>query len=114
MILFALFNKIRIISDYSMSSPIDKKTLEHLAELARIELGDHEEEKLLKDLTKILDHFEELKQVDTTNVEPLAGGSLTKNVFREDTERENTNQGAGVLSFPEHSNDHLKIPAVFE
>ena len=97
-----------------MSSPIDKKTLKHLTELARIELSSNEEEKLLKDLTKILDHFEELKEVDTTNVAPLAGGSDLKNVFREDAERENTLQGEGVDGFPEHKDGFLKIPPVFE
>ncbi len=45
-----------------MASPIDKKTLEHLAELARIKLDGRQEEKLLHDLGKILDHFEELKE----------------------------------------------------
>ncbi|MEK7163052.1 MAG: Asp-tRNA(Asn)/Glu-tRNA(Gln) amidotransferase subunit GatC [Patescibacteria group bacterium] len=92
---------------------IDKKTLEHLAELGRIEIGDKrqaisdKEEKLLKDLQKILGHFEELKEVDTENinpvrsqtpsvsadaqahrtsngVEPMGGGAELKNVFRED------------------------------
>ena len=97
-----------------MSSPIDKKVLEHLAELARIELDPEQEAKLLKDLVKILDYFEELKEVNTSRVEPLAGGSELKNIFREDTERENTLQGAGTESFPEHKDGFLKIPPVFE
>lgn len=97
-----------------MPSLINKKTLEYLANLARIELDPREEEKLLKDLQKILDYFEELKTLDTKNVEPLTGGTRLKNVFRDDGERENTNHGAGVEAFPETHDGFLKIPPVFE
>lgn len=97
-----------------MSTPITKKTIEHLAELARIELTAHEEEKFLKDLQKILDYFEELKQLDTKDVVPMSGGTQLKNAFRDDTERENTNRGDGVDAFPETQDGFLKIPPVFE
>lgn len=93
---------------------IDKKTLEHLAKLARIELNPREEEKLLIDLEGILGHFEELKKLDTSKVAPLTGGSDLKNVFREDDERESTNRKAGVGQFPETHDGFLKVPPVFE
>jgi aspartyl-tRNA(Asn)/glutamyl-tRNA(Gln) amidotransferase subunit C len=96
-----------------MPSPIDKKTLEHLAKLARIELSEHEEEKLLRDLSAILDHFEELKTVDTAQVAPMAGGTGLVNTFREDTARESTNRGKGADAFPESEDGALKIPPVF-
>ena len=101
-----------------MSSSIGKKELEHLARLARIEIAPGEEEKLLKDLGNILDHFKELETLDTTNVSPMAGGSDLINSFREDLVenggRENTNRGAGVDAFPESKDGYLKVPPVFE
>jgi aspartyl-tRNA(Asn)/glutamyl-tRNA(Gln) amidotransferase subunit C len=97
-----------------MASPINKTALAHLAKLARIELDSREEEKLLKDLTEILDYFKELEALDTTNVVPMAGGTDLKNIFREDTERENTDRGAGAGSFPEIKDGFLKVPSVFE
>ena len=97
-----------------MASPITKHTLEHLAKLARIELNSEEEEKLLKDLTEILEYFTELQKVDTSGVAPMSGGTDIRNAFREDAERENTNQGAGIDAFPEKENGYLKIPPVFE
>ncbi|MBI2623720.1 MAG: Asp-tRNA(Asn)/Glu-tRNA(Gln) amidotransferase subunit GatC [Candidatus Liptonbacteria bacterium] len=93
---------------------LTKKDLEHLAELARIELAPKEEEKLLKDLDAILAHFESLKELDTTNVAPCTGGTMLMNVFREDKERENTNQKAGTENFPEEQDGYLKVPPVFE
>lgn len=97
-----------------MASSLNKRDLEHLAKLARIELDPKEEEKLLKDLGNILDHFKELQELDTTNVAPMPGGTELKNIFREDTERENTNRGEGIDAFPEKSDGFLKIPPVFE
>jgi len=97
-----------------MSSSINKHDLEHLAKLARIDLDPKEEEKLLKDLSNILEHFKVLQELPTDDVAPMAGGTDLKNVFREDTAHENTNQGAGVEAFPETKDGFLKIPPVFE
>jgi aspartyl-tRNA(Asn)/glutamyl-tRNA(Gln) amidotransferase subunit C len=97
-----------------MSSVITKHELEHLAKLARIELGPGEEEKLIKDLGNILDHFKELQALDTSAVVPMTGGTELRNVFREDGAPEDTNRGAGVEAFPESKNGFLKIPPVFE
>jgi aspartyl-tRNA(Asn)/glutamyl-tRNA(Gln) amidotransferase subunit C len=96
-----------------MSSSIDKKELEHLAELARMELDPGEEEKLIADLGSILEHFKELQGLDTTNVTPMTGGTDLTNVLRDDNERENTNRGAGTDAFPESKNGFLKVPPVF-
>lgn len=97
-----------------MASALSKHDLEHLAELARIELDPKEEEKLLADLGKILDHFKELQELDTANVPPMAGGTDLTSVFRDDGERENTNRGEGVEAFPEKKDGYLKVPPVFE
>jgi aspartyl-tRNA(Asn)/glutamyl-tRNA(Gln) amidotransferase subunit C len=96
-----------------MSSIINKESLIHLTKLARIELTPAEEEKLLDDLQKILDHFEELKRLDTSLIEPMKGGSSLKNVLRDDESRENTNQSEGVKQFPENWDKFLKVPPVF-
>ncbi len=96
-----------------MPSPINKKILKYLADLARLELSPREEERLLKDLQGILGHFEELQRLDTTEVAPMTGGTSLKNVFREDEERKNKYAGAGVEAFPEKEGGFLKTPPVF-
>ena len=95
-----------------MPSPIDKKTLEHLARLARLELQPEEEEALLKDLQSILNYFEELKALDTSSIHPMSGGTKLTNVFRED-ELSLTNREKGVEGFPEKEEELLKVPPVF-
>ncbi len=93
---------------------INKKSLEHLADLARLELAEMESEKFQKDLGNILNYFEELNAVDTSNVAPMTGGTSLKNVFRED---------GGMVpfddvdklknAFPESEHGRLKIPPIF-
>ena len=93
---------------------ISKKELEHLADLARIELHAHEEEKLLKDLEEILAHFEELKEVNTENVAPVAGGTELQNIFREDEVREDRLKPDEARdAFPETEEEYVKVPPVF-
>ena len=94
-------------------SVITKHTLDHLAKLARIELGEKEEEKLLADLQKIVEYFSELQSLDTSGIAPMSGGTTLENSFREDTERENTQQGKGTDAFPKTQGGYLKIPPVF-
>lgn len=94
---------------------INKKSLKHLADLSRLELTAHEEDKFVGDLEKILKHFEELQAVNTENVVPMTGGTELKNVFREDGEPKNSLSADRVVeSFPEKENHWLKVPAVFE
>ena len=97
---------------------ITKKSLDHLAELARLELTAEESKKYLKDLKKILDYFDELKEVNTDKVNPLTGSTELKNIFREDVvdfgqRSETVNvEGRIIDSFPETEKGYLKVPRV--
>jgi len=97
---------------------INKKTLEYLAELGKIRVDHRSEEKLIKDLGSILKYFEELKEVDTDGVEPLAGGTIRENVLREDEIEKNKNYEKTrekiKKAFPEEKEGFLKVPPVFE
>lgn len=97
-----------------MSFPITKKTLEHLAYLARIKLTPGEEKKLLGDLQKILDYFQELQELPVAASRDIPNTAYVKNVFRQDESRENTNHRQGTEAFPEEKDGFLKVPEVFE
>lgn len=105
---------------------LTKKDLENLEALARIEVSEKEKKKLLKDLEKILAHFEELKEVIAEGPGgQVSGGTFSKNVFRQDAdlrarlpapERSDGGQGqdpALTEQFPEKEKGFLKIPPVF-
>lgn len=78
-----------------------------------MDLSEKEEEKFIGELAAILEHFEELKSLNTSNVEPMSGGTLNRNIFREDDSENSTNQGEGKNQFPDQKDGFLKIPNVF-
>lgn len=93
---------------------LTQKDLQHLAGLTRLELKESDEERLLNDLRKILEHFEELNELDTTGVEPMTGGTFNKNVFRDDSFGKNGLPAqTSIEAFPEVDGKFLKIPPVF-
>ena len=97
---------------------INKETLEYLAGLGKLRIDRRAEEKLLNDLQKILAYFEELKEVDTEGIEPMAGGTFDTNVFRGDESKIAKTLIADreklLRAFPEKTGDFLKVPPVFE
>ena len=95
---------------------INKKSLEHLADLARIELSENETEKFLKDLGNILNYFKELEGLDTKDVAPMTGGTSLKNVMRADMpfEKDRFDRPDKIMeAFPEKERRQLKVPPVF-
>ena len=57
---------------------IDQKTVEKMAHLSRLELSEQESEKMVGDLSKILNWMDQLKELDTTNVaSPIAAALAT-------------------------------------
>lgn len=101
---------------------INDDLLDHLFALSRIESerDPKKREKLKKDLSKILDYFKELESVDTTNIEPLFGGSFLTNVYRKDENQNLSPEEKArirencVNNFPVKEHGYLRVPPIFE
>lgn len=65
---------------------ITKKEIEHLAELARIDLSVKEQEKLVHDLEHILAYVDKLNQAETSGAEAISNIMGLKNGMRADEE----------------------------
>lgn len=63
---------------------IDKKTVEHIARLARLGLSGKEIFKYQRDLSKILGYIDKLKEVDISNIQPAYLLVKEKNIKRKD------------------------------
>lgn len=96
-----------------MEDIITREKLAHLKELAKVHFPEGQEEKMLRDLEKVIDYFEELKEVHTETVTPAAGGSFNTNVFRDDSEKKEFSDAHTVGQFPESHGDLLCMPPVF-
>jgi aspartyl-tRNA(Asn)/glutamyl-tRNA(Gln) amidotransferase subunit C len=63
---------------------LDKTTVVHIATLARIRLSEAELEPLADELSHILTWVEQLNEVDTTGVTPMASAAAASLPMRDD------------------------------
>ncbi len=63
------------------------KEIQHVAQLARIELKEKEREKFKKELSSVLDYVNQLNRVNTDGVTPLYQTTGLVNAFRSDEPR---------------------------
>lgn len=66
---------------------LTKGDIEHLAQLANLNLSQTEINTLLPQLAKILDYVGELNNIDTASVEPTSQTTGLENIFRTDETR---------------------------
>jgi aspartyl-tRNA(Asn)/glutamyl-tRNA(Gln) amidotransferase subunit C len=90
------------------------KDVEHIAKLARLQLTDEQKEKYRGQLSSILDHIAKLQELDTRDVPPTTGGSLTEMPLRADEARPGLATDVLLANAPETDGDQFKVPPVFE
>jgi len=86
----------------------------HIARLARLGLTENELDKFREQLSNILENFEVLQQVDTSNVPPTAQAIPLQNVFREDEVAASLSQSEVLANAPRREGDFFRVPAVLE
>src|SRR5260221_1841789 len=85
-----------------------------VAHLARLELTDAELEVMTRQLSAILDYVNQLQQVDTEGVEPLAHPLPMHNIFREDELARSLPVDAALANAPDRRGDFYAVPAVLD
>ena len=93
---------------------LSREEVIHIAALARMGLSEAEIEKAREQLANILENFEVLKEVDTTNVPPTAQSINLSNVMREDTPRESLAVEQVMANAPDREDDLFKLRPVLE
>ena len=91
---------------------ISKDDIKHLEELARVEFGDKETERLAKDLGGILGYVDQLKDADVSGVEEMTRSVNLKNIFRKDLNKQSELVAELRDAFPEKENNYLKVKAI--
>ena len=88
--------------------------VEHIAKLARLELGAEQKALYRQQLSNILEYIARLRQLDTASVPPTAGGGLTRMELRLDQTAPGLSTEALLKNAPDVEDDQFKIPPVFE
>jgi aspartyl-tRNA(Asn)/glutamyl-tRNA(Gln) amidotransferase subunit C len=88
-------------------SPVDPEAVRHVADLARVDLGEDEVEAFAAQFAEILEYFETLDEVPETESDPAL-----RNVMRGDEVREGLSQAEALRNAPETEEGQFKGPRV--
>lgn len=84
-----------------------------VAELARLELSDADLDTMAKQLSAIVNYIDQLQQVNTDGVEPLAHALDLHDVFREDVPGQSLSEDEALANAPARKDNFYRVPAVF-
>jgi len=93
---------------------LSRQQVEHIALLSRLGLTEAEIERFQVQLSNILENFEVLQQVDTTNVPPTAQAITLQNVFRDDIPEGSYPTEKILANSPLQEDNCFKVRAILE
>ena len=93
---------------------VTKKDVEHVAELARIELSESEKENMIEDLNKVLDYMKKLEELDTENEDIIVNPYYIENKFRNDEVEESMSIDEVMANAPERLEEYILVPRIIE
>jgi len=93
---------------------LSREEIRHLATLVRLGISDDEADRFGEQLSDILEAFEVLQQVDTTDVPPTAHSIALESVMREDVSAPSLPEEEVLANAPNREDDYFRVRAVLE
>jgi aspartyl-tRNA(Asn)/glutamyl-tRNA(Gln) amidotransferase subunit C len=92
---------------------IDEATLDRIAGLARLDMGDPDKRaSMLAGMQRVIDFVNALAEVDTKGVEPLIFLTEEEDVLRADEARMEITKEEALANAPVKDSDYFKVPRV--
>ena len=91
---------------------ITREEVAKVALLARLQLDDDEIDAMTAHLSRIVEYVEQLSELDTDAVEPMAHAMDIANVFASDEVRASLDRGEALANAPNQDGEYYRVPAV--
>jgi len=91
---------------------ITRQDVEKVALLARLRLTDAELETMTDELSQIVGYVDQLAEVDTSEVAPMAHAIELANVFKDDAVAPSLPREEALANAPHHDQRGYLVPAV--
>jgi aspartyl-tRNA(Asn)/glutamyl-tRNA(Gln) amidotransferase subunit C len=88
--------------------------VEHIAELARLDLSDDEKNRFREQLSAILDYAARLQAIETSDIPPTSSVLPTRSVLRPDRSRPGMDPADLLGNAPQAEQDQFRVPPVME
>ena len=93
---------------------LSREEVLHIARLARLGISETEVEKAREQLSNILENFEVLQQVDTSDIPPTAQSIALQNVMSDDEATSSLSQSQVLANAPQKEGNFFRVRAVLE
>ncbi len=93
---------------------VSREDVQHVANLARLEVSPDQVESFQRELDAILGHIRSLDELDTDHVRPMSHALDLVNVFRADIPEEPLTQDEALSNAPQKAYGHFRVPRVIE
>jgi aspartyl-tRNA(Asn)/glutamyl-tRNA(Gln) amidotransferase subunit C len=93
---------------------LSREEVLHIAALAKVGVTEEEVEKLREQLSNILENFEALQKLDTTNVAQTAQPNTLLNVIMSDEVRPSLSPEEVLSNAPQREDEFFKVKIVLE
>ena len=94
-----------------MGGRITRDDVAHVARLARLRLTDEEVERMSSELSAVLDHIENISQLDLDGVEPTSHVVELENVLRPDEPRPSWPADEVLERAPDPASGSFRVPS---
>lgn len=84
-----------------------------VVDLARLDLTEAELQTMSRQLSAIVDYVNQLQQVNTDGIEPLAHALDLHDVFRDDVPKPSLSEDEALANAPARKGNFYSVPAVF-
>ncbi len=91
---------------------LSRQEVEKVSLLGRLLLSPNELDRMTSQLGQIVGYVEQLGELDTEQVEPMAHAVEMKNVFRADEIRPSLDRTAALANAPQRDEECYLVPAV--
>lgn len=93
---------------------VDRKLILHLEKLAKLSLSEEERFILTKDLSKMIEMVDQLKEVNTEGIEPLIHMNPNLNFWRSDEVKSNGDTSSALKNAPTSSGKFYSVPKMIK
>lgn len=91
---------------------LSREDVEKVSLLARLQLTDDELDVMTGQLANVVEYFEQLNELDTENIEPMAHAVEIVNVLAADEVRESFDRDDVLANSPKRDDECYRVPAV--
>jgi aspartyl-tRNA(Asn)/glutamyl-tRNA(Gln) amidotransferase subunit C len=93
---------------------IDRKTVDHVARLARLDLSEEERTRMQGELSAILEHAEKIQELDLDGIEPTSHAIPLRNHMRPDVVGQTLTQEEALANAPKAEDGRFWVPRIVE